>query len=282
MAGRAPLVQTRPEPHDRARGLVSSRSSGRRVRSETILPPPSLRDVVATFWIGEWDLPEEEPHETELLGDPCMHVVIEDGETRREGRVVGVWTHLWRRRLEVRGKVVGVKIRAGAAKAFFDEPASHYTDAITPLEDVFGPSTRRLEQLVRGAPDDSTAIGHMSAWLVSRRRPRDREDTSLAVALVERITNDLGITKVEHLEVASGLHRRVLERLFAEHVGAPPKHVIRRHRLQEVALRLERGEAPSLADLAAELGYTDQSHLTRDFKSVVGKSPREFGLKVHE
>jgi AraC-like DNA-binding protein len=74
----------------------------------------------------------------------------------------------------------------------------------------------------------------------------------------------------------------VLERLFAEHVGAPPKHVIRRHRLQEVALRLERGEAPSLADLAAELGYTDQSHLTRDFKSVVGKSPREFGLKVHE
>lgn len=282
MRSRGPLVQTRPAPHDRARGLVSSRSSGRRIRSETILPRASLADVVATFWVGAWDLPEEEPHETELLGDPCMHVVIEDGTARRESRIVGVWTHLWRRKLEGRGKVVGAKIRAGAAKAFFDEPASHFTNGIVPLDEVFGPAARHLEELVTTSPDDAAAVGHLSAWLSSRRRTRGREDTSLAVALVERITHDLRITKVEHLEAASGMHRRVLERLFAEHVGAPPKHVIRRHRLQEVALRLERGEAPSLADLAAELGYTDQAHLTRDFKGVVGKSPREFGLAVHE
>ncbi len=238
--------------------------------------------MVATFWVGAWDLPEEAPHKTELLGDPCMHVVIEDGTARRESRVVGVWTHLWRRRLEGRGRVVGVKIRAGAAKAFFDEPASHYTDAIVPLEDVFGPATGHLERAVRASPDDCSAVGYLSAWLLSKRRPGGREDTSLAVALVERITNDLGITKVEHLEAASGLHRRPLERLFAEHVGAPPKHVIRRRRLQEVALRIERGEAPSLADLAAELGYADHAHLSRDFRSVVGKSPREFGITVHE
>jgi AraC-like DNA-binding protein len=48
-----------------------------------------------------------------------------------------------------------------------------------------------------------------------------------------------------------------------------------------VALRLERGDAVSLAWLAAELGYTDQAHLARDFKGAVGKSPSEFAVTVH-
>jgi AraC-like DNA-binding protein len=57
--------------------------------------------------------------------------------------------------------------------------------------------------------------------------------------------------------------------------------VIRRKRLQEVALRIERGDRRSLARLAAELGYTDQAHLARDFKSATGKSPTEFAASVH-
>ena len=31
----------------------------------------------------------------------------------------------------------------------------------------------------------------------------------------------------------------------------------------------------------ADLGYTDQAHLARDFKSVVGKSPSAFAASVH-
>jgi AraC-like DNA-binding protein len=64
-------------------------------------------------------------------------------------------------------------------------------------------------------------------------------------------------------------------------VGAPPKWLIRRVRLQEAALRIERGDGPSLAGLAAELGYADQAHLARDFKRAVGKSPGEFAKSVH-
>ena len=63
-------------------------------------------------------------------------------------------------------------------------------------------------------------------------------------------------------------------------MGASPKWVIRRNRLQEVAARIERGEGTTLTTLAAELGYTDQAHLARDFKSVVGKSPSDFATSV--
>lgn len=40
--------------------------------------------------------------------------------------------------------------------------------------------------------------------------------------------------------------------------------------------RLRSDQAVSLADIAAEAGYADQSHLARECKAVTGRTPREF------
>jgi hypothetical protein len=82
------LEETRPTGAGRARGLVSSRESGRRVESRSFAPPPDLADVIAALWTGRWDLRDHAPHTTELLGDPCLHVVFEDGDRGPDARVV--------------------------------------------------------------------------------------------------------------------------------------------------------------------------------------------------
>ena len=56
------------------------------------------------------------------------------------------------------------------------------------------------------------------------------------------------MTGAQQLADAAGLSLRALQRLFREHVGASPKWVIRRNRLQEVALRIENGEATNLGE----------------------------------
>ena len=43
-----------------------------------------------------------------------------------------------------------------------------------------------------------------------------------------------------------------------------------------IAERLKLPNAPDLASLAMELGYADQSHFTRDFTKMVGRSPVTF------
>jgi AraC-like DNA-binding protein len=57
-----------------------------------------------------------------------------------------------------------------------------------------------------------------------------------------------------------------------------PKWLIQRRRLQEASVRL-RSDPASLADVAADLGYADQPHFTRDFRSVTGMTPGEFAAR---
>jgi AraC-like DNA-binding protein len=69
---------------------------------------------------------------------------------------------------------------------------------------------------------------------------------------------------------------RRLQRLFTDHVGVGPKWVIRRYRLHEAAARAADGTGLDLVRLAADLGYSDQAHLTRDFTSIVGLPPARY------
>ena len=96
--------------------------------------------------------------------------------------------------------------------------------------------------------------------------------------LVKRITEDQGLQRVAQLAEASGLSERKLQRLFSDYVGVSPKWVMRRARLHEAALRVE-SDGPTSVDwaaLAADLGYADQAHLTRDFTATLGVPPSRY------
>ena len=202
-----------------------------------------------------------------------MHLVWERSEqVTLPERVVGVWTHLWERRLEGRGVVRGVKLRAGAARALFDD-ASAWRNRIAPLGTLF--ASHPVSHAFGTEPEqDASVFTEILAWFAGVRR--DDPDTALAVQIMERVETDASLMRVDQLCSATGFSERALQRLFRLHVGASPKQVLRRTRLQEAALRLERGAYLSLADLALELGYADQAHFTRDWRDTVALTPTAF------
>lgn len=267
MASRERLEQMRPAGADeRARGLVSSRTSGKRVYAARYAPPPALQAVIETMWVGAWDLRGQEPHTTELLSDPSVHVVFESG---CPPRVVGLWTTVWERLLYGRGHVRAAKLRPGAVRAFFDRPAADLTDRRTPLSDLLHVPDQLADAVVL-ADDERVGVLALSDWLETQAKPVAAEVTH-AMALVERCRTDEALTRVERLARDEGLTVRAVQRLFREHVGASPKWVLRRFRLQEAATRAQRREG-TLTELAHHLGYADQAHLARDFKNATGKT----------
>jgi AraC-like DNA-binding protein len=66
---------------------------------------------------------------------------------------------------------------------------------------------------------------------------------------------------------------RSVQRHFTRITGLSPRHVRQISRAREAVTRLRAGEA--IAEVAYELGYADQSHLTRDVKRLTGYTPGE-------
>lgn len=269
------LEQTRPDGHGRARGLVSGRQSGSRVDARTFAPPPELTGVVASYWTTAWNLEGQAPHVAEILADPCVTIAIEAGKSR----IVGVATRLWRRELANSGRIRAAKIRAGAASLILGKPIADLTDRILPLRVRFE-DAEALETAVLAPAEDEDGLARLSDWLAACVDRGGDPGAGEAMAAVAAIAGNPEITAAGQVATLCGVGERALQRLFRDHVGATPKWVIRRLRLQEAALRLERGEGASLARLAADLGYADQAHLARDFKSATGRSPKDFRRAV--
>jgi AraC-like DNA-binding protein len=74
------------------------------------------------------------------------------------------------------------------------------------------------------------------------------------------------------------LDRAYLIRAFRSAVGMPPHRYLIQIRVRE-AKRLIREGRP-LAEVAAETGFADQSHLTRHFKSLTGMRPGQLRTEV--
>ncbi|MEJ0103814.1 MAG: helix-turn-helix domain-containing protein [Bacteroidota bacterium] len=83
-------------------------------------------------------------------------------------------------------------------------------------------------------------------------------------------------------EVAAAAHAtvRTLERKFRQSSGYTVKDVSGLMRFEQVRNRLWLNPDSNLAGLAHELGYTDQSHLSKEFKRYSGTTPAAFARKA--
>lgn len=89
-------------------------------------------------------------------------------------------------------------------------------------------------------------------------------------------SEDQSIVSARHLAELAGVSQRTLQRRFHTYVGVGPKWVIQRHRLLDVAAAANAGGEVDWPELAARLGYSDQSHLIRHFHAAVGESPARY------
>ncbi|WP_264530393.1 helix-turn-helix domain-containing protein [Flavobacterium sp. N502540] len=91
-----------------------------------------------------------------------------------------------------------------------------------------------------------------------------------------------GSISVREVAAASHATIRTLERNFKQSSGYTIKDVSTVMRFEQVRNRLWLEPNLSIASLAQELGYTDQSHLIREFKRYSGTTPGAFARKAKQ
>lgn len=89
-----------------------------------------------------------------------------------------------------------------------------------------------------------------------------------------------GTLPVSQVAVAAHATVRTLERKFKQSSGYSVKDVSGLMRFEQVRNHLWLYPDANLAGLAHELGYTDQAHLSREFKRYSGTTPAAFARKA--
>ncbi|NUS43320.1 MAG: AraC family transcriptional regulator [Mycobacteriaceae bacterium] len=224
-------------------------------------PPSDLAPYVEYLWSAEWHY--ERPYRQLIVPLPNVHLTFRDGEAV----VNGVRTRCHTRLLHGAGRACGVAFRHAGFRPFLSAPVASITDRELGAAQV-------LPATVPAAPDAAEIEECLRACLAAASEPRD--GARLAEAAMAAITGDSRVTSVAALARQLSVSIRTLQRAFAEHVGVSPKWVVRRYRLHEVTELLSRGREPRWSELAFELGYVDQAHLIRDFKSIFGEPPEYY------
>jgi AraC-like DNA-binding protein len=254
-------------------GVLHAGAAATRFTLHRYPPSGDLAPFVDFCWVIRWDLRGQPPHEQQILPHPNVNLAFEAAGPA----VYGVDRKIFTRRLSGKGKALGIRFRPGGFRPFNSRPIFTLNDRVVPAARLFGPAADEACSVVMAAEADDEMIAAAAALLRGFGADADPA-IEQAAELVKRITEDQGLRRVAQLADASGLSARKLQRLFSDYVGVSPKWVMRRARLHEAALRVE-AEGPASVDwavLAADLGYADQAHLTRDFTATLGMPPTRY------
>ncbi|MFD5427056.1 DUF6597 domain-containing transcriptional factor [Streptomyces sp. NPDC127084] len=289
--GARPGTGTGTGPRRDTRGIVDAPELFARVRFRRREPAAPLRAYLEHYWLIDWDLGE--PYASHVVPHPSVNVVFQRyGDEEPWGEVAGVGLELFTKKLAGRGRVCGVQFRPGGFRPFAPgRPVSDWTGRRVPMGEVFampgaaGSGHAATRAGAAGAaravvaPDDEDArVAALDAFLLALG-PVPDPGAERAMALVELARTDRTVRRVSRLAAVEGVSPRTLQRLFATYVGVGPKWVILRYRIHEALERAAAdspGAEPDWAALAAELGYSDQAHLVRDFTTTVGVPPTAY------
>jgi AraC-like DNA-binding protein len=240
---------------------------------------PALAPFVERYWSVRWDRTGQPPFRSEVLSHPSVNVSVESGNRPRFGfalpavLVHGVITRRFAVDLVGIGRVTAAKFRPGGYAAFVGVLPAH--NGVAPLGDELGIDPDRLRAAVLAEDDDADRAAVLDAALAPRAPEPAAAYLELS-ALLDRMIADRALVRVDQLAALAGCSPRSLQRLFATYVGVSPKAVLARYRLQDAAALIDAGSVDDLATLAADLGWFDQAHFSRDFRAVVGTTPSAY------
>ncbi|KAA5838296.1 AraC family transcriptional regulator [Saccharopolyspora hirsuta] len=226
-------------------------------------PPANVATAVGRRWQGcaGWD------RELRILPDGCADLVWDGHELA----VVRIADAPERRALPATAKPSGVRLRCGAAGSVLGTALSELPRGATRLVDLWGSRAAQAEELLAESPR-SAHLPIVEALIAERLRDDNRPG-----AVAVRAARQLRTTSAKPADIATelGISERGLRRLLRHETGLSAKQLQRVHRFQQFLARLPalaRGTA-SLAAVAADLSYADQSHLGRECLRLSGSSP---------
>jgi AraC-like DNA-binding protein len=199
-----------------------------------------------------------------------------DGVWRRSpavprGDLIGPVTHAGEPSVPARAECVGAYLAPGAS--LLGISAAELEDRAVAIDEVWGAGGRRLADMFSSARSEAERLDRLETALVERMIARERRTAIDIPGIAAWIVRSRGQVPVERVADAAGVSRRHLARVFEETIGVSPKTYCELARFRSALACVRRGRELGWADVAAQCGYADQSHMIAEFRRFAGFTP---------
>jgi AraC-like DNA-binding protein len=258
-------------------------SSPGRWRYSSAMPDRALAGIVQEYWEVEGHL---SPFRERILPNGSTELMVNLGPPHTMVTHAGtsVWERAWFSGLHERAIViesldgthlVSARLHPLGALRLFGPDVPNSVNAVTDLELLLGSPARELRALLLGAASAEERFEHLERFLVVRLSLGVVPSTVVcdAARLIEEAHGNL---RIASLHADLGGSRKQLWLRFARELGMSPKAYAQIQRFVWTLARLRESTSVEWPRLAVAAGYSDQSHLVRDFRRVASASPTEF------
>jgi AraC-like DNA-binding protein len=167
--------------------------------------------------------------------------------------------------------LVIVSLRPDAASRIVDAPLGQFANANIHLGNLFSRGdVSTCDEMLAGARNSPDRIATVESFLLHRLRP---QRDGLACRAASYLRNDPTLP-LQQLASMLSVSARHLSRTFNATFGMTPKRFARLARIERIVAARRNGL--SWAQIACACDLTDQAHLIREFKDIVGEAPTEF------
>lgn len=247
-----------------------------------IKPAPALAPYVRHYWILEID--EVVPVRERVLPIGCVQLVFHRGVSLflpKEGRLqprtmicghtVGFSDVLSTGRLEM----ITVVFQPHAAKAFLHIPVRLFHGQSVAMDEVEDKEFKELTRQVGDAVNHDDCIRLIESFLIRRLYTFPEYEMKRVAAVLHEI-DVCPRVDIPRLSSVACLGDKQLRRVFTDYMGATPKEFVRIVRMQRALFMLQQDVATPFAQVAYACGFSDQSHMIREFKLFSGYTPAEY------
>lgn len=157
-------------------------------------------------------------------------------------------------------------------RLFFGLPMSQLADLMVRLDELGDPGILQLADRLAALNSWEARLDLAGRFVGDRLARASRAEPAVSWAFHEMLARS-GAVRTGAIARKLDWSRRKLVERFRTEIGLPPKAVARIIRFNAAQTAARASASPNWADIAAQYGFADQAHLSREFAELAGASP---------
>lgn len=171
-------------------------------------------------------------------------------------------------------ELLAIRFHPGGLFPLFKIDIDQFADKVVDATDLLNGAIRNLRTDILQANEPEQKVRLAEEWL-QRSCDLNLAPPETITSAMDNIRQNPTQKELSVVVEASGYSRKQFIYLFRKHIGLRPKDYQRIFRFSKALAQIQNGDTVRWTDVSLDCGYSDQSHLIRDFKHFSGFTPQQ-------